>query len=201
MQKFTTLISTAVLLPDRDIDTDQIIPARYLKGTQKTGLAANLFANWRYHEDGNLNEACILNLPAASEALILVSGDNFGCGSSREHAVWALMDYGFKAVVSTSFADIFRNNALRNGLLPVQVKPTDHSELVASMSSQPGICLTIDLETQTLQFGEDTIHFPVDAFAKMCLLQGVDELGYLLSLEDEISHYELSHAMAKGAST
>jgi len=204
MQRFTPITSQAILLLENNIDTDQIIPARFLKGIQKAGLGTNLFANWRYHEDGSTNPDCVLNLPQASRAQILITGDNFGCGSSREHAVWALTDFGIRAVVSTSFADIFRNNALRNGLLTIQVQLDELDILVETLTRHPGILFTVDLESQTLSFTEGAfnvetapaesviqlIQFPVDPFAKKCLLQGTDELGYLLNLESKISQYE-----------
>ena len=204
MQQFTQVTSKAILLLENNIDTDQIIPARYLKGTQKSGLGQNLFANWRFDEEGGLNPECVLNLPSASGAEILLAGDNFGCGSSREHAVWALMDFGIQVVVSTSFADIFRNNSLRNGLLTVQVSEDEADMLVEAVTTQPGTQFTADLETQTLSFtwqGElQQVHFPIDAFAKSCLLQGTDELGYLLNLEEQIRSYEQQHAIpAAGA--
>lgn len=195
MQQFTTLTSNGVVLMERDIDTDQIIPARYLKGIEKVGLGTNLFADWRFHPDGSLDEGCVLNLPENKQAEILVAGDNFGCGSSREHAVWALIDFGFKVIISTSFADIFRNNALRNGLLTVQLQPEEHINLIQHLQTRPGSQVSIDLMAQSLTFNGNSIQFPIDAFAKTCLLQGVDELGYLISLEEQISRYETEHGM------
>lgn len=198
MRKFTRVTSLAIFLNERDIDTDQIIPARYLKGTEKTGLGAYLFANWRYHENGNFNESCVLNMPSARQSQILIAGDNFGCGSSREHAVWALTDYGFRCVISPSFADIFRNNALRNGLLTVEVKEESYQELAKRLHSNPNLRLTIDLEQQTLSYGNTTISFPIGQFSKSCLLQGTDELGYLLNLDEIIVRFEANHDMRLG---
>lgn len=190
MEPFTKLSSRVVVLPVDNIDTDQIIPARFLKTTDRTGLGASLFADWRYLPDGQPDPAFVLNDPENQEAQILLAGDNFGCGSSREHAAWALLGWGFRAVISTSFADIFRNNALKNGLLPVTVPPEVHQELVRLLGRDPSQTVTIDLETQTLSWAGGETHFPVDPFAKDCLLRGVDELGYLLSLEQEIAAFE-----------
>jgi 3-isopropylmalate/(R)-2-methylmalate dehydratase small subunit len=176
-----------------NIDTDQIIPARFLKTTDRTGLGASLFADWRYLPDGQPDPAFVLNHPQSQGAQVLLVGDNFGCGSSREHAAWALLGWGFRAVISTSFADIFRNNALKNGLLPVAVPPEVHQELVRLLGRDPSQTVTIDLETQTLCWAGGETHFPVDPFAKDCLLRGVDELGYLLSLEREIAAFEAKH--------
>jgi 3-isopropylmalate/(R)-2-methylmalate dehydratase small subunit len=191
MAQFTTLRSRAVLLPVNDVDTDQIIPARFLKVTDKAGLGASLFADWRYAADGSPRPDFVLNQPGAKDAAILVAGDNFGCGSSREHAPWALVGFGFRAVVSTSFADIFRNNALKNGLLPVVVDPATHAEILALVRIDPGAELTIDLGTQMLGLPNGrAVAFPVDPFAKTCLLNGVDELGYILRFEREIAAFE-----------
>ena len=194
MEKFTTLHSRVVAMPVNNIDTDQIIPARFLKITDKSGLGANLFTDWRYLADGKPNPDFILNQPEASEAKILLAGDNFGCGSSREHAPWALMSFGFRAVVSTSFADIFKNNALKNGLLPVQIDRDAHAAMFEVLKNQPQIEFTIDLLNQIVVWpeGHET-HFPIDPFSKSCLLKGVDELGYLLSFDRQISAYEAAH--------
>jgi 3-isopropylmalate/(R)-2-methylmalate dehydratase small subunit len=178
--------SAFVLLPIDNIDTDQIIPARFLKTTSKAGLGDQLFYDWRYDASGAPKSDFILNKPEAVRAQVLVAGDNFGCGSSREHAPWALTQFGFKAVISTSFADIFKQNSLKNGLLPIVVPPHVHAELVAS----PGSVVTIDLAAQTLSFGDRTIEFPIDEFAKYCLLEGVDELGYILQQESAIADHE-----------
>jgi 3-isopropylmalate/(R)-2-methylmalate dehydratase small subunit len=184
--KFTTLTSRFVALPDTDVDTDQIIPARFLKVTDKAGLGSALFADWRAAK-----QDFPLDRPDAAGAEILVAGNNFGCGSSREHAPWALMAGGFKAIVSTSFADIFRGNALKNGLLPVIVEPAMHQKLFALRAADPKAELTIDLETQTLRLPDgDSARFPVDAFAKRCLLAGVDELGFLMTHLPQVEKYE-----------
>jgi 3-isopropylmalate/(R)-2-methylmalate dehydratase small subunit len=191
MARFTPITSHAVAIPSNDIDTDQIIPARYLKVTDKAGLGAALFADWRYDADGSPKPDFVLNTPDAGDAEILLAGDNFGCGSSREHAPWALTGYGFRAVVSTSFADIFRNNALKNGLLPVVVEPGVHAELMRLVATSPRSPLTIDLESQTLTLPTGlAVSFPIDPFSKSCLLKGTDELGYLLSFEREIAAFE-----------
>lgn len=197
MAKFDTLTARVVVLPVNDIDTDQIIPARFLKVTDKNGLGSNLFADWRYNEDGSPRPDFILNQPRSQGAQILLAGDNFGCGSSREHAPWALTGWGFRAVISTSFADIFRNNSLKNGLLPVIVSPATHQKLLALLSAQPETQLTIDLQHQVLVLpDEEEVAFPIDAFSKTCLLKGVDELGYILNLEAEISRYEQTREAA-----
>ena len=191
MPQFTTLTSRVLPLPIDNIDTDQIIPARFLKTTNKTGLGANLFADWRYNPDGSPNPDFVLNQPQYQEARILLAGDNFGCGSSREHAPWALVGAGFQAVLSTSFADIFRNNALKNGLLPILLDKKTHQELFDLFIEIPQAQLTIDLAAQTvITPAGETVHFPIDSFAKTCLLKGVDQLGYLLSFEKQIAAYE-----------
>jgi len=187
MQPFPTIKSRTVVLPQQNIDTDQIIPARFLKGTDKAGLGRGLFAGWRYDAQGLARSEFPLNAPDAYGAQVLVAGANFGCGSSREHAAWALLDYGFKAVISCSIADIFRNNALKNGLLPVEVDPEAHARLLASAGAK----VVIDLETQTLTAEDHSrVSFPIDPFARHCLLSGIDELGFLLSQQDEIAAYE-----------
>jgi 3-isopropylmalate/(R)-2-methylmalate dehydratase small subunit len=191
MAQFTTLRSRAVLLPVNDVDTDQIIPARFLKVTDKAGLGASLFADWRYAADGSPRPDFVLNQPEAKDAAVLVAGDNFGCGSSREHAPWALVGFGFRAVVSTSFADIFRNNSLKNGLLPVVVDPPTHAEVLTLARIDPDASFAIDLAAQTLTLPNGrSVVFPVDPFAKTCLLNGVDELGYILRFEPEIAAFE-----------
>ena len=190
MAQFTSLTSRAVALPVNDIDTDQIIPARFLKATDKKGMGDNLFADWRYHKDGSPKADFALNQPQAAGCQILLAGDNFGCGSSREHAPWALAGFGFQAVISTSFADIFRNNALKNGLLPIIVDAPTHEKLLAMARDNPAAELTIDLATQTLSFPGGSVAFPIDPFNKTCLLNGVDELGYILGFEKEIAAFE-----------
>jgi 3-isopropylmalate/(R)-2-methylmalate dehydratase small subunit len=187
-----TLHSRTVVLPVTDVDTDQIIPARFLTTTTRSGLGAHLFADWRYGGDGAPKPDFVLNRPEAKGCAILVAGNNFGCGSSREHAPWALMDHGFRAVVSTQIADIFRGNALKNGLLPVIVDPATHGWLLM----HPGADVTIDLESTTLTLPTgQTVRFPLEPFARYCLTNGVDELGFLLGRETEIRTYEQrSHA-------
>lgn len=181
------ITSKTVVFPVDNIDTDQIIPARFLKTISKAGLGDQLFYDWRYDANGAPKPDFILNTDAAWGAEILVAGDNFGCGSSREHAPWALTQFGFKAVVSTSFADIFKGNALKNGLLPVAVAPAIHAALIQS----PGVVVTIDLASQTLTMPDGaSAQFPIDAFAKHCLLEGVDELGYILKQGAAITAYE-----------
>jgi 3-isopropylmalate/(R)-2-methylmalate dehydratase small subunit len=193
MSAFTTLTSRMVPLPVNDVDTDQIIPARFLKTTDKAGLGASLFADWRYREDGSPNPDFVLNHPESQGAHILLAGDNFGCGSSREHAPWALVGYGFRAVISTAFADIFYNNSLKNGLLPVTVKPKDYRRLVDLLAQEPQVEITIDLVQQKVILPDGgAIDFPIDGFARTCLINDVDELGYLLGLESKILAYEKS---------
>jgi 3-isopropylmalate/(R)-2-methylmalate dehydratase small subunit len=187
MERFTTLTSSTVVLPAANIDTDQIIPARFLTTTSRAGLGKHLFADWRYDGHGVPRAGFALNQPSAAGCQILVAGRNFGCGSSREHAAWALSDYGFRAVISTEIADIFRNNALKNGLLPVIVDETTAGFLLG----HPGAQLTIDVARCTLALPEGrTASFPLEAFARHCLLEGVDELGFLLAHAREIDAYE-----------
>ena len=192
MAKFTTLTSRVVVLPVNDVDTDQIIPARFLKGTDKAGLGASLFADWRYQADGTTPKPDFpLNAPRAAGAAVLLAGDNFGCGSSREHAPWALTGFGFRAVIATSFADIFRSNALKNGLLPVAVDPATHAALLEQLGRQPEAEVTVDLEAQTLRLPDGrATSFSIDGFSRTCLLEGVDELGYLLTFADRIADFE-----------
>ena len=176
-----------VVLDSENIDTDQIIPARYLKGTTRSGLGAGLFADWRYDEDGQAHPDFVLNQPHAEGAEVLVAGHNFGCGSSREHAPWALLDHGIRAVVSTGIADIFRANSLKNGLLPVVVDGTTHRRM---LEAGTGI-VTIDLEQQTLMLEDgSSADFPIDPFSRHCLMNGIDELGFLLDQAEAISEHE-----------
>ncbi len=186
LQPFHRLESRTAVIPGPDIDTDQIIPARYLKGTTRTGLGRYLFAGWRYDDSGHPRPDFPLSQPEARGARVLVAGPNFGCGSSREHAPWALLDYGFRAVISSSIADIFRANALKNGLLPVIVDRATHQVLLES----PGMRVSIDLEERTLAFGDARVSFDIDPFSRRCLLQGVDELGFLLAQEPAIAAWE-----------
>jgi len=191
MASFTTLTARVAVLPVNDIDTDQIIPARFLKTTDKAGLGKSLFADWRYESDGSPKAAFVLNQPGAAGTQVLLAGDNFGCGSSREHAPWALTGFGFRAVVSTSFADIFKGNALKNGLLPVEVDAASHAALKAALAKDPSLQVTIDLASQTLTWpGGAPVTFPVNAFSRTCLLEGVDELGYILKQEARIAEHE-----------
>jgi len=187
MPAVTQIQSKTVVIASSNIDTDQIIPARFLTSTSKAGFGKHLFADWRYDAAGNPKADFVLNTPAAQGARILVAGRNIGCGSSREHAPWALQDFGFQAVISTEFADIFRTNSLKNGLLPVVVDEQTHAWLIAN----PGAQLTIDVASTTLTLPDGTaVKFPLEGFAKYCLLNGVDELGFLLSKNDAIAAYE-----------
>ena len=192
MEPLQTIRSRTVVIPLANIDTDQIIPARFLTTTTKDGLGRQLFADWRYLPGDAPNPEFILNRPAAAGCEVLVAGRNFGCGSSREHAPWALADYGFRAVISTEVADIFRSNALKNGLLPVVVDESIAAWLIA----HPGADVTIDLASSslTLPTGQSVV-FPIEAFARHCLLNGVDELGYLRSKLADIERYEASHPL------
>lgn len=187
MQPITTIRSRSVVMPTTNIDTDQIIPARFLTTTTREGLGKQLFTDWRYQPDGSPKPDFILNKPEAQGCRILVAGRNLGCGSSREHAPWALLDYGFQAVISTEIADIFRSNSLKNGLVPVVVdEPTN-----AWLLDHPGAELSIDIESSTLTLPDSRrVSFPLEAFARYCLLNGVDELGYLMSKRGEIEAYE-----------
>lgn len=178
-------------LPINDIDTDQIIPARFLKTTDKEGLGKQAFFDWRYNADGTDKEDFVLNQPQYKEASVLIAGNNFGCGSSREHAPWALKAMGWKAVVSTEFADIFRSNSLKNGLLPIIVDEETQQQLVSLAEEDPETTVSINLENQTLQLPDGRkVEFPIDEFSKQCLLKGVDQLGYLMDLDSDISAYE-----------
>jgi 3-isopropylmalate/(R)-2-methylmalate dehydratase small subunit len=191
MEKFTTFTSRLAPLPIDNIDTDQIIPARFLKTISKAGLDQNLFCDWRYDAEGKPKPDFILNKPEGHAAQVLLAGDNFGCGSSREHAPWALTQYGFRAVISTSFADIFRGNSLKNSLLPIIVPPDAHRALFAAVEKDPAATVTVNLVEQKLMLPDgSSVTFPIDAFAKYCMLEGVDELGYILQQEPAIAAYE-----------
>ena len=191
MKKFNTLESRVVPLPIDNIDTDQIIPARFLKTISKDGLDRNLFCDWRYDAQGNPNPDFVLNQPRAQGAEVLLAGDNFGCGSSREHAPWALTQFGFRAVISTSFADIFKGNALKNSLLPIVVPRDIHGKLFEAVTANPDYKVKVDLPSQTLTLPDGTtVKFDVDAFSKHCLLEGVDELGFILQQQDAIKAFE-----------
>jgi 3-isopropylmalate/(R)-2-methylmalate dehydratase small subunit len=187
MEALATLTSRTLVLSAANIDTDQIIPARFLTTTTRSGLGAHLFADWRYAPDGSPRADFVLNQPGAGECRILVAGRNFGCGSSREHAAWALVDFGIRAVISTEFADIFTSNALKNGLLPVRVDAATNDWLIAHAGAE----LTADVRTRTLALpGGRVASFPLEAFSRHCLLRGLDELGYLLERRGEIEAYE-----------
>jgi 3-isopropylmalate/(R)-2-methylmalate dehydratase small subunit len=192
---FRPFTSRYVVLPSENIDTDQIIPARYLTTTESTGLGPRAFYDWRYLPEGTPNPAFPLNAPTADGARILVAGRNFGCGSSREHAVWALQGAGFSAVVSSQFADIFRGNALGNGLLPIEVSKRMLARLMDIASSEYMASLAIDLETQTLQLPDgDVVKFPIAPFAKHCVLEGIGEMDFLLGATDSIAAFEAAHS-------
>lgn len=191
MDPITVFSGSIVALPVDNIDTDQIVPARFLKITDKNGLGDALFSDWRYAADGTPNPDFVLNRPDVQGAEILVAGNNFGCGSSREHAPWALQGFGIKAVISTYFADIFRNNSLKNGLLPVMVDQETYHQLVSLFDEDPTTTVTVDLTTQTLKLPDGRgVTFPIDPFAKHCLIHGVDQLGFLLNEDPTIAAYE-----------
>ncbi len=203
MEKITRFRSRTVVLPQSDIDTDQILPARFLTTTTRAGMGDALFADWRYDEHGRLIGDFPLNRPEAEGCQVLVAGNNFGCGSSREHAPWGLVDYGFKAVISTAFADIFRNNSLKNGLIPIIVDQPTHQWLL----DHPGVEVEVDLEQRQLRLPgrspeslpeslpeTEMIEFPIDNFSRYCLMEGIDQLGYLLKHSDAISRFEQHRA-------
>jgi len=198
MAQFTTLTSRALPIPVNDIDTDQIIPAQFLKVTDKNGLADALFYNWRYNDDKSPKADFIINKPESQGAQILLAGDNFGCGSSREHAPWALTSWGIRAVISTSFADIFRSNSLKNGLIPIIVDEETHKMLFDLVEEAPRAELTVDLASQTVSFPGGSFTFPIDAFSKTCLLNGVDELGYIMGFEKDITAFEAKASLVIG---
>lgn len=194
MKPFTTLTSHMVAMPTENIDTDQIIPAQFLKTISKKGLGKNLFYHWRYEENGTPKAEFPLNQPTAQGAKILLAGDNFGCGSSREHAPWSLMDFGFKAIISSSFADIFRNNSLKNGLLPIVVDEETYQQLLSLVNEDPSTQVSVDLAAQTVTLPDGrSVHFPIDNFSKTCLLNGLDQLGYLLKQADAVADFEAAH--------
>jgi len=194
-QPFGTFTSRVIPLPAENVDTDQIVPARYLKVTDKEGLADALFRDWRFEEDGSLKEPrFILDDPQMAGRRILIAGDNFGAGSSREHAPWALTSWGIRAILSTSFADIFRNNALKNGLLPIVVEEDEHRHLFELVAANPDTELTVDLEALVVHLpGDEDLPFDVDPFSKLMLLEGTDELGYLLDQRPAIDAWEAAH--------
>jgi 3-isopropylmalate/(R)-2-methylmalate dehydratase small subunit len=197
MQPFKTLTSCVIPLPHNHVDTDQIIPASYLKGIDKTGLAEGLFFKWRYRPDGSPDPDFPLNQARYQGCQVLLAGDNFGNGSSREHAPWALTGWGIRVVISTSFADIFRNNALKNSLLPLVVDGETHHKLFNLASGTAPAQVTVDLAAQKLHLPDgSSVDFPLDPFSKLCLLEGVDQLGYLLKQADAITAYERQHELA-----
>jgi 3-isopropylmalate/(R)-2-methylmalate dehydratase small subunit len=191
MEKFTKLTSRAIPMPIKDIDTDQIIPARFLKATDKAGFGENLFRDWRFHKDGNPNTDFVLNSETYT-GKILVAGDNFGCGSSREHAAWALEDYGFRVIISSFFADIFKGNALNNGLLPIQVSEATLEAIMNKISENPETELVVDLEKQELSLDAIGLKesFEINEYKKMCLLNGYDDIDFLLSKKEAIENFE-----------
>ena len=194
----TRFSGPAVALARDNVDTDQIIPARFLKTTTRSGLGANLFADWRQGPDRSLRQDFILNRPEAAGAAVLVAGWNFGCGSSREHAPWALVDFGFRAVVAGSFADIFRQNALKNGLLPVVLPEAAYTDLLDRVQREPGAIVSIDLVRQVVGLpGGGEAAFTIDAFARECLMAGVDEIGYVLAQDEAIARYESARASSR----
>jgi len=190
-EKINIIESTACPLPVENIDTDQIIPARFLKATKREGFGDNLFRDWRYNADGSPREEFVLN-NHNYRGSILVAGRNFGCGSSREHAAWAIYDYGFRVVVSSFFADIFRNNALNNGLLPVQVNDSFLQELLTTIQAKPETKINVNLENQTITLNdtEQTESFAISSFKKLCLMNGFDDIDYLVSMKEEIQRFE-----------
>lgn len=189
MKKLTHLESTAVPLEIENIDTDQIIPARFLKSISKEGFGENLFRDWRFQKDGNPNSEFVLNNPNY-QGEILVAGNNFGCGSSREHAAWALTDYGFRVVISSFFADIFKGNALNNGLLPIQVSDEFLKELLNEIKQNPETQLEVDLPNQTLSYSKNKTTFDIDGYKKICLMEGYDDLDFLLNKKEAIEKFE-----------
>ena len=195
MEKLDKIISSAVPMPIEDVDTDQIIPARFLKAVSKDGFGENLFRDWKYRQDGTKVNDFVLNNDTYS-GKILVAGRNFGCGSSREHAAWALADYGFRVVISSFFADIFRGNALNNGILPLQVSQQTLDEIFKAIESNPKITLEINVEKQTLQFNDQSVTFNIDPYKKVCLINGYDDIDYLLSIKDDIESFEINRVFS-----
>ena len=189
MEKFVKLIDTAVPLSTENIDTDQIIPARFLKSTDKNGFGDNVFRDWRYKKDGSLNEDFVLNNDNYSGS-ILIAGDNFGCGSSREHAAWALAGYGFKVVISSFFADIFKGNALNNGILPIQVPKEYLVKLLQKVTNVPDTTIIVDLENQVIKTPIGNVDFEINSYKKLCLLNGYDDIDFLISKKDKITAFE-----------
>lgn len=195
MQPFSTITTRALVLSKDDVDTDQIIPARYLTTTERVGLGRYLFADWR-GLPGDAHGWLAPGAVSCAEARLLVAGRNFGCGSSREHAAWALVDFGFKAIVARSFADIFRGNALKNGLVPLVIGDEPHDALLDSLTRDPGLPCTVDIQSLTLTTPDDSWAFELPPFSRRCLLDGVDEMGFLLAATDEVAAWERSHQPA-----
>jgi 3-isopropylmalate/(R)-2-methylmalate dehydratase small subunit len=195
-EPYATFTSRVIPLPAENVDTDQIVPARFLKITDKEGLADALFRDWRFEADGSLKEPrFVLDRPEMAGRRIVLAGDNFGCGSSREHAPWALVAWGVRAVITTGCADIFRGNSLKNGLLPIVVDPERHRQLFELIEADPDVELTVDLEAQVVHLpGDEDLPFEVDPFSRLMLLQGTDELGYLLAHDADIAAWEAAHA-------
>ena len=194
MEPIRKFRSRMVPLPNENVDTDQITPARFLKTTVKSGLGRVLFYDWRFDASGNPRPEFVLNRPETAGAAVLLAGNNFGCGSSREHSPWALVDFGFRAILSTAFADIFRSNCLKNGLLPIVVGRDVHEKLFRIREADPSAEVTVDLASQSVTLPDgSSVTFPIDAFSKKCLLEGLDELGYLQSFSDRIAAYEAKH--------
>ncbi|CAM1353496.1 3-isopropylmalate dehydratase small subunit [Tenacibaculum insulae] len=191
MEKFVKLIDTAVPLTTENVDTDQIIPARFLKATDKKGFGDNVFRDWRYHKDGSVNESFILN-NKNYKGSILIAGDNFGCGSSREHAAWALAGYGFKVVISSFFADIFKGNALNNGILPIQVSAKYLNDLLEKIAKNPDTIVIVDLENQILKTPIGNSSFEINPYKKLCMINGYDDIDFLVSKKDKIEAFEAS---------
>ena len=199
MHKMTSVCGRSVMLLRDHIDTDQIIPARFLKVVDRNGLGTQLFNDWRYQQDGSDNPDFVLNDPSSKGAKILVAGENFGCGSSREHAPWALVEWGFSAVIARSFADIFRNNALKNGLIPVALSDEDHATVCTRLEANPALEMTVDVQACELRVEQLCFSFHIDAFAQHCLLSGMDQLDYILSFETKISEHEARTRTEKSA--
>jgi len=194
MKQFSKITSVCFAIETENIDTDQIVPARFLKITAREGFGKYLFYDWRFDQSGKPKKNKYFNYSNNRSVKILVVGNNFGCGSSREHAVWAILDYGFKVVISSSFGDIFYNNALKNGLLPVILKPTELNKLFRTIGKKPNTKITVDLKNQKISIDKNYVFtFPIDNFRKTCLLNGVDELGYILSHGEKINSFEMKH--------
>lgn len=196
MKKFTLIASRVIPLPIDNIDTDQIIPAQYLRATSRKGFGEYVFANWRYTETGEPNPEFILNEPDRHSAQVLVTGENFGCGSSREHAPWALYEYGFRVIIAISFGDIFKNNAYKNNLLPIELEVSAVKYLTNATQADPTTIITVDLVTQTVHCNDQQFSFEINPFSKTCLLNGVDDIGYTMGFADDITKFEQAHKIS-----